>query len=84
VYVGHFKTNLRRIVDYPNLWAYTRELYQVPGVRGTVNMHHIKHHYYGSHETINPSGIVPMGPIIDFDEPHGREAMLDPLANAAE
>jgi putative glutathione S-transferase len=83
VYYGHFKTNLRRIVDYPNLWAYTRELYQVPGVKSTVNMHHIKHHYYGSHESINPTRIVPMGPVIDFDEPHGRDdAVL--LADAAE
>jgi len=84
VYVGHFKTNLRRIVDYPNLWAYTRELYQVPGVRATVHMHHIKHHYYGSHETINPTRIVPMGPAIDFDEPHRRDTMLDSLVDAAE
>jgi putative glutathione S-transferase len=84
VYVGHFKTNLRRIVDYPNLWAYTRELFQVPGVRGTVNMHHIKQHYYGSHESINPTRIVPMGPVIDFNEPHGRETMQTPLVDAAE
>ena len=84
VYVGHFKTNLRRIVDYPNLWAYTRELFQVPGVRGTVNMHHIKQHYYGSHESINPTRIVPMGPVIDFNEPHGRDSMQAPLVDAAE
>ena len=83
VYVGHFKTNLRRIVDYPNLWAYTRELYQVPGVKGTVNMHHIKHHYYGSHGTINPTRIVPMGPVVDFDAPHGRDEAL-PIQDAAE
>jgi len=81
VYVGHFKTNLRRIADYPNLWAYTRELYQVPGVSGTVNMHHIKHHYYGSHESINPTRIVPMGPTINFNTPHHRNT---PLADAAE
>jgi putative glutathione S-transferase len=73
VYVGHFKTNLRRIVDYPNLWAYTRELYQVPGVAETVHMDHIKDHYYRSHGSINPSGVVPAGPEIDFAEPHGRE-----------
>jgi putative glutathione S-transferase len=73
VYVGHFKTNLRRIADYPNLWAYTRELYQAPGVKSTVNMHHIKHHYYASHESINPTRIVPLGPAIDFEEPHGRD-----------
>jgi len=84
VYVGHFKTNLRRIVDYPNLWAYARELYQVPGVKGTVNMHHIKQHYYGSHESINPTRIVPMGPTINFDEPHHRDTTLTPLIDAAE
>ncbi|MDF2095479.1 glutathione S-transferase family protein [Aquibaculum arenosum] len=72
VYVGHFKCNLRRLVDYPNLWAYTRELYQVPGVAETVNFHHIKHHYYGSHDTINPTGVVPLGPLLDFEAPHGR------------
>ena len=74
VYVGHFKCNLRRIVDYPNLSAYTRELYQIPGVAETVNMNHIKAHYYRSHPTINPSGVVPAGPEIDYSEPHGREA----------
>jgi len=72
VYVGHFKCNKRRLVDYPNLWDYTRELYQVPGVAETVNLHHIKHHYYGSHRTINPGGIVPKGPEIDYAAPHGR------------
>lgn len=72
VYVGHFKCNLKRLVDYPNLWNYTRELYQVTGVKETVNMFHIKHHYYGSHDTINPHLIVPVGPEIDFLEPHGR------------
>jgi putative glutathione S-transferase len=72
VYVGHFKCNLRRLVDYPNLWAYARELYQVPGVAETVDFHHIKHHYYGSHKSVNPTGIVPIGPMIDWTEPHGR------------
>jgi glutathionyl-hydroquinone reductase len=72
VYVGHFKCNLRRLVDYPNLWAYARELYQVRGVAETVDFHHIKHHYYGSHESVNPTGIVPIGPAIDWAEPHGR------------
>ena len=72
VYVGHFKCNLRRLIDYPNLWAYTRELYQVPGVAETVNMAHIKGHYYESHRMINPSGIVPAGPVIDFTAPHDR------------
>ncbi len=72
VYVGHFKCNVRRLVDYPNLWAYTRELYQVEGVGATVHMDHIKDHYYRSHGTINPSRVVPAGPMIDFEEPHGR------------
>ncbi|WP_209426251.1 glutathione S-transferase family protein [Pararhodobacter sp. SW119] len=72
VYHGHFKCNRRRIVDYPNLWAYTRELYQHPGVAGTVQMDHITRHYHYSHETINPHRIVPIGPVLDFDEPHGR------------
>ena len=72
VYVGHFKCNLRRIEDYPNLWGFTRELYQVPGVSDTVNMDHIKRHYYASHATINPTGVVPLGPDIDFTVPHGR------------
>ena len=75
VYVGHFKCNLRRIVDYPALWAYTRELYQYPGIAETVDFHHIKHHYYGSHGTINPTGVVPMGPLIDYKAPHGRERL---------
>lgn len=75
VYVGHFKTNLRRLIDYPNLWAYTRELYQWPGVAGTVDMDHIKRHYFASHETINPHGIVPLGPALDFTQPHGRAGL---------
>jgi glutathionyl-hydroquinone reductase len=73
VYVGHFKCNLKRLVDYPNLWGYVRDLYQQPGVSETVNMHHIKHHYYGSHESVNPSRVVPMGPEIDFNEAHSRD-----------
>ena len=72
VYVGHFKCNLRRIADYPNLSNYLRELYQMPGVAETVNMDHIKTHYYGSHRSINPTGIVPVGPVIDLDAPHDR------------
>jgi len=72
VYFGHFKVNRRRVSDYEHLWAYTRELYQVSGIAETVDMHHIQHHYYGSHPTVNPSRIVPLGPAIDFDEPHGR------------
>jgi len=72
VYVGHFKCNVRRLRDYNNLWPYTRELYQMPGVADTVHLDHIKAHYYRSHKTINPTGIVPVGPEIDFAEPHGR------------
>lgn len=73
VYYNHFKTNKKRLMDYPNLWAYTRELYQLPGVKETVNMDHIKTHYFGSHRSINPTGIVPKGPVIDFMQAHGRE-----------
>jgi putative glutathione S-transferase len=73
VYVGHFKCNLRRIADYPNLSNYFRDLYQVPGVAGTVDLTHIKRHYYGSHKTINPTGIVPVGPEIDYGAPHDRD-----------
>ncbi|OAN69363.1 glutathione-dependent reductase [Rhodobacteraceae bacterium EhC02] len=72
VYHLHFKCNRKRIVDYPNLWAYTRELYQVPGVAGTVNLDHIVRHYHYSHETINPYRIVPINPVLDFLAPHGR------------
>ncbi len=72
VYYSHFKCNLRRIVDYPNLWNYLRDLYQVPGVADTVSLDHIKRHYYGSHRFVNPTGIVPIGPLIDFTKPHDR------------
>ncbi|MDY0884716.1 glutathione S-transferase family protein [Dongia soli] len=72
VYVGHFKCNIRRIADYPNLGAYLRDLYQIPGIAETVNLQHIKRHYYESHRTINPTGIVPVGPILNFERPHGR------------
>jgi len=72
VYYSHFKCNLRRIIDYPNLWNYLRELYQVPGVAHTVSLDHIKRHYYGSHRSINPTGIVPIGPLLDFTKPHDR------------
>jgi putative glutathione S-transferase len=75
VYYSHFKTNQKRLVDYPNLWAYTRELYQLPGVAQTVNMDHIKYHYFASHRSINPTGIVPKGPVIDFLQVHGREQL---------
>lgn len=73
VYVGHFKCNRQRLADYPNLWNYTKDLYQVPGVAGTVNLEQIKAHYYWSHTTINPKRIVPGGPDVDFGEPHDRE-----------
>ena len=72
VYHLHFKCNRKRIVDYPNLWAYTRELYQVPGVAGTVHMDHIVRHYHYSHDTINPNRILPINPVLDFMAPHGR------------
>jgi glutathionyl-hydroquinone reductase len=75
VYVTHFKCNLRRIEDYPNLSNYLRELYQIPGISGTVDMHHIKHHYFGSHESINPHLIVAKGPELDFERPHDRERL---------
>jgi putative glutathione S-transferase len=73
VYVGHFKCNQQRIADYPNLSGYLRDLYQVSGVSETVNMAHIKNHYYGSHVTINPTGVVPLGPQLNLEAPHGRE-----------
>lgn len=72
VYHGHFKCNLRRIADYQHLSGYVRELYQWPGVAATVNFDHIKQHYYRSHDTINPNGIVPLGPVENLDAPHGR------------
>ena len=72
VYHFHFKCNLRRLRDYPNLWAYTRELYQVPGVAATVDIAQIKEHYYRSQKEVNPSCVVPVGPILDYSEPHGR------------
>lgn len=74
VYVGHFKCNLRRIADYPHLAGYLRELYQVPGVAETVSLDHIKRHYYTSHPMINPTGIIPAGPVLDLEAPHGRGA----------
>lgn len=72
VYVGHFKCNRQRIADFPNLSNYLRELYQWPGIAGTVDILRIKQHYYGSHTAINPFGIVPVGPDLDFDAPHDR------------
>ena len=73
VYFNHFKCNQRRIIDYPNLWGYLKDLYQVPGVAQTVNMTHIKAHYYTSHANINPTGIIPIGPELNFNEPHHRD-----------
>ena len=75
VYHSHFKCNLRRIADYPNLSGYTRDLYQLPGVAATFDATHAKRHYYESHRTLNPSGIVPAGPLLDFDAPHSRGAL---------
>jgi putative glutathione S-transferase len=72
VYYSHFKCNLRRIIDYPNLSNYLRELYQVPGVAETVDIPQIKRHYYGSHRNVNPTGIIPAGPALDFNAPHDR------------
>lgn len=72
VYFGHFKTNIRRIQDYANISAYLRQLYQVPGIADTVNFDHIKQHYYASHIMINPTQVVPVGPILDLLAPHGR------------
>lgn len=72
VYHLHFKCNRKRIVDYPNIWAYTRELYQVPGIAETVNFEHIVRHYHYSHETINPNRIIPTNPVLNFMDPHGR------------
>jgi len=73
VYHGHFKCNIRRIVDTPNLWGYLRELYQYDGIAETVNFDHIKRHYYMTHQDINPTRIVPVGPELDLTAPHGRE-----------
>ena len=73
VYHLHFKCNRRRLVDYPNLWAYTRELHQWPGVTQTVGMRHIVRHYHFSHHTINPHRILPINPLLDYRQPHGRD-----------
>jgi putative glutathione S-transferase len=78
VYHGHFKCNLRRIVDYPNLWPYLRDLYQHAGVAETVNFDHIKRHYYMTHAAINPTRIVPIGPALDLSAPHGRDLLGAP------
>ncbi len=73
VYHGHFKCNRAKLIEYQNLWGYTRELYQWPGIAGTVNFDHITRHYHFSHETVNPHRIVPVGPNLDLNKPHGRE-----------
>ena len=75
VYVSHFKCNLRRIADFPALQGYLRDLYQQPGVAATVDFDHIKRHYFMTHPTINPHRVVPAGPVLDLDAPHGREAV---------
>jgi putative glutathione S-transferase len=75
VYYGHFKCNLRRIVDYPNLYGYLRDLYQIPGIAQTVDFDHIKRHYYMTHPEINPTRIVPIGPLQHLETPHGRERL---------
>ena len=75
VYVTHFKANLRRLVDYPNLWGYARDLYQQPAFGLTTNFDHIKRHYYGTHPQINPLRIVPAGPVLDWTTPHDRESL---------
>jgi len=77
VYVGHFKCNLRRIADYPSLSGYLRDLYATPGVAGTVDIDQIKRHYYMTHGGINPTGVVPLGPLLDLDAPYGREELGD-------
>ena len=75
VYYGHFKCNLRRVIDYRNLQGYLMDLYQHPGIADTVNFDHIKRHYYMTHTEINPTRIVPIGPLLDLTEPHGREKL---------
>ena len=75
VYHGHFKCNLRRLVDYPNLWGYARDLYGTPGFGETVNLDHIKRHYYMTHDRLNPSRIVPLGPLVDWTAPHDRAGL---------
>lgn len=86
VYHGHFKCNIRRVADYPNLSNYVRDIYQMEAVRPTVNFEHIKNHYYHSHETVNPTRIIPRGPALDMDAPHDRgrfEAEAGPMRVAA-
>ncbi|WP_328705862.1 glutathione S-transferase family protein [Erythrobacter rubeus] len=84
VYVGHFKCDKRRIADYPNLSNYLRDLYQQPGIAGTINMEHSRKHYYASHESINPHRIVSIGPDQDLSAPHDRDRFSEPALEAAE
>ncbi|MFZ1874395.1 MAG: glutathione S-transferase family protein [Chania sp.] len=77
VYVTHFKCDQRRISDYPNLYGFLRDIYQIPGMADTVNMAHIRHHYYRSHATLNPHGIISIGPTQDLNTPHGRDRHFD-------
>ena len=79
VYHGHFKCNIRRIVDYRHLWAYTRDIFQISDVAQTVDFGHIKRHYYMSHRRINPTGIVPVGPALEFNLPAERGRDVDKL-----
>jgi putative glutathione S-transferase len=83
VYFGHFKTNRQRIEDYPNLSGYVRDLFQQPGIAATVDLPYIKRHYYGSHKTINPTGVVPLGQEIDFSRPHSRAQVGNSAVHAA-
>jgi putative glutathione S-transferase len=76
VYHTHFKCNVRRIVDYPNLWGFVRDVYQMPGISDTVHIDFVKRHYYGSHANLNPSRIVPIGPDLNYETPHGRERLV--------
>lgn len=82
VYYTHFKCNLRRIIDYPNLWGYVRDLYQYPGIKETCNLDHIKRHYYKSHPKVNPTRIVPLGPVLNFEGDHGRDRLYPARSNA--
>jgi putative glutathione S-transferase len=75
VYHSHFKCNVRRLVDFPHLWPYVRDLYAIPGVASVCDLDHVKQHYYRSHPTLNPTRIVPVGPALDFSAPHGRERL---------
>jgi putative glutathione S-transferase len=75
VYHTHFKCNLRRVIDYPSLWGFVRDVYQLPGIASTVHIDFVKRHYYGSHANLNPTRIVPIGPALDYTAPHGRERL---------